>query len=176
MENTELNNTLVFEIGKTIEIKPREGLIISEESIHSLWENVTKRELEKFEMRLNLDKQIYESFLGTIIEAILDEFTSTIYYFIEDARNIEILNKAEKMNIKKIYTWYQANMILIEAILSGYLDNKGDAVFAYYQKNATDSIYYIYARRSTQSGMLYINMSQTGKRSKWHGKRGVCFN
>lgn len=131
----------LFKRGTTITIQPEAGITISESWVNDSWKTITTREKEKGNPDPWLDEDIWKWFKGNTIPAITSQTTSVIWRFAETLTYKQILEEAEKLSIKKIYTYLEAKRLIEHAILSGEIDVKGKGVVAYFRVEGNGNFY-----------------------------------
>ncbi|MBP6908675.1 MAG: hypothetical protein KBB75_02535 [Candidatus Pacebacteria bacterium] len=137
----------LFTRGTTLTVQPESALTISEENMNDSWKKIATREKEKGNPDPWFDEDIWKWFKGVTIPAIANEFTSTIQRFTQTLTHKQILDEAEKMAIKKVYTWLEAKRIIENAILAGEVETRGIGIIAYFKVEGNENFYRFLAWR-----------------------------
>lgn len=165
----------VFKKGTTLNVQTAETFTVSEKSLEGLWKNIIAREKEKSNPKPWIDSDILGWFDGKTMPAIANEFTSTIQRFTQTLTHEQILNEAEKLSVKKIYSWLEAIKIIEQAVLMGEVDVKGLGVIVYFKVDYNDTVYRFHAYRN-DDGQLRVYVYGLDLGFKWNAGCGASFS
>ncbi len=168
-------NSKIFKRGTTLTVSSCEQFTISEKSVNDSWEEIRKRENGKGTPTPSFDDDIWDWFKKKTIPAIKQNFTGTIQRFTETVSHRQILDEAEKLSIKKIYSWLEAKRIIHQAILQGEVDVRGTSVIAYFKVEGNDTLYRFSAYRCG-GDRLSVIVSGVDLEDKYGAGDGACFS
>ncbi len=165
----------VFKKGTTLTVQPAETFTVSEKSLEGLWKNIIAREKEKSNPKPSICINILGWFDGKTMPAIATEFTSAIQRFTQTLTYKQVLNEAERLSVKKIYSWLEAIKIIEQAVLKGEVDVKGLGVFVYFKIDADDTLYFFHVCRNN-GGRLNVFVFELNSEDAWDAGDGASFS
>ena len=165
----------LFTRGATLTVQPKGAFHIVEKNVNDSWKNIIAREKEKLNPYPWFDEDIWKCFNGVTIPAITNEFTSTIQRFTQTLTHKQILEEAEKMSIKKVYTWLEAKQIIENAIFAGEIETRGIGIIAYFKVEGNENFDRLRAWRD-DDGRLRVGVHEVGLVEEWIAGRGACFS
>ncbi len=165
----------VFKKGITLTVQATETFTVSEKSLEGLWKNIIAREKDKKNPEPWFDDDILGWFDGKTMPSITAESSSTIQRFTQTLTHAQILQEAENLSIKKIYSWLEAIKIIEQAVLMGEVDVKGLGVIVYFKIDGDDTVYRFYAGRSG-GGRLSVSVNEYFPSFEWDAGDGASFS
>ncbi len=146
----------------------------TESSVKNFLKKVFEREAELGNPTPSIDGDIWGWFSGKVMPGF-QKFITTVYRFIKNLTHRQILEEAERTEVKKIYTYLEALSVIREAILSGEVDEKGKGIIAYFQVEGINKQYRFDAYRHDH-GQLNLNVLEVAQVSEWRAGACACFS
>jgi hypothetical protein len=165
----------LFKRGTTLAVSACPAFTVTENNLADSFKEIREREEGKGNPEPWFDDDIYKWFKGITVPAITAEFTSTIQRFTKTVIHEQVLDEAEKLSIKKIYTLLEAKMVIHQAILKGEVDVKGTAVIAYFKVDGNDTLYRFGAYRIVDD-QLSFSVFKVNLDRKYFSGDGACFS
>ena len=148
---------------------------VNESSVMEFLGSIIERERELKNPTPWIDNDIWNYFINKVIPGIIKDFTMTIYRFITSLTHKQILDEAEKMGIKKVYSFLEGLFIVREAVLSGEVDEKGKGIIVYFKVEGIDTSYRFVAWRFAD-GQLGLGVSGVASGRGDGAGYGACFS
>lgn len=148
---------------------------IQEKSVMNFLELVIKREKELKNPTPYVDNDIWKYFKDQVIPGFVKDFSSVICRFLENLTHKQILDEAENLGIKKVYSFLEALSVIRQAILNGEVDEKGKGIVVYFEIKGNNSLYRFNAGRYGD-GRLGVSVGKVHSGSTWDAGCGACFS
>lgn len=168
----------LFQKTKTLIVpKNPDSFTISEETVMTFLKPVLEREAKLKNIIPSIDNDIWRWFLGKIVPGFLKRFVVVIYRFLKNITHQQILDEAERMKIKKIYTWLEALSIIRTSILAGEVDKNGTGIIVYFNFKVDDKeILCRFRAYRRGDGQLRLRVSGVRLDDAWDADSGACFS
>lgn len=160
----------------TIPRSPKD-FVINEDSVTKSLQSIMTREAEKGNPTPSIDNDIWNYFLDQTVPGVLRKITTVVYRFLSMLSHQQILEEAENLGIKRIYSYMEALHIIRKVILIGEVDQKGTGVIVYFNLkiDGKDVLYRFYAYRS-DDGQLRVRVYRVRLASECDAGDGACFS
>ena len=165
----------LFQKTDAITVYPHPSFHVNKNSVMNFLEPVIAREKDLKNPDISFDNDIWNWFDGEIVNAIVLNLYVAVYRFIKNLTNRQILDEADRVRVKKVYSYLEALSIIREAILSGEVDKKGTGVIVYFNITGKDTLYRFDAFRGG-GGRLIIDVHEVRLDGGWGAGRGACFS
>lgn len=145
---------------------------IQEKSVMNFLEPIIKREKELKNPTPIIDRDFWIYFNNCISLGFVKDFSSTIYKFIVNLTHRQIIEEADNLGIKKVYSYLEALSVIRQAILNGEVDKKEARIIVFFKKN--DTLFRIRAHRDAV-GCLNLRFDKVGLDDFFDAGDGACF-
>lgn len=164
-----------FKKTDVINVNPHPFFEVSKNSVMNFLEPVIKREKDLKNPDISFEDDIWKWFDGKTVNAIALNFYVAVYRFIKNLTHHQILDEAEKIGVKKVFSYLEALSILREAILSGEVDKKGTGIIIHFKIEGNDTLYRFSAFRDDY-GELILRVGRVFPGREWDAGIGACFS
>ena len=168
MQSDFLEKTKIFSIEKN-----PESFVINEDSVKKFFISILEREEKLKNLTPHIDDHIWKWFSITV-PGIVENFETAIFRFKKDLTHSQILEEAEDIGVKKIYSYLEALSIIREAILFREVDEKGKGILVYFQIEGNETLYRFYVFYDL--GQLRVGVRKVRFDYKWDAGYGACFD
>ena len=160
----------------TIQKSPKD-FIINEDSVMEKLQSIMTREAEKGNPVPSIDNDIWNYFDNQTVPGVIRGITTVVYRFLSQLSHQRILEEAENLGIKRIYSYLEALHIIRKVILLGEVDQKGTGVIVYFsfKIDGKDALYRFDAFRG-DDGRLGLGVFRVYLDDGYDAGNGVCLS
>lgn len=150
---------------------------INKDSVMKFLQSVMTRETERGNPTPSIDNDIWDYFLNQTVPGVLRKITTVVYRFLSKLSHGQILEEAENLGIKRIYSYLEAFHIIRKVILLGEVDKKGTGVFVYFNfKIDGKDVFYRFLAYRNGDGKLIVHVYKVLLDHGYGAGLGACFS
>ena len=159
----------------TISRSPK-NFIINKDSVMEKLQSIMIKEAEKGNPIPFIDSDIWNYFIDQTVPGVMRKITTVVYRFLSQLSHQQILEEAENLGIKRIYSYLEALHIIRKIIFLGEVDQKGTGIFVYFnfKIDEKDVLYRFNAFRN-DDGKLNLNVNKVNLDNEYNAGDGACF-
>jgi len=170
------SNSTSLRKSTVLTILPTPAMLVNKENTDALFAELNASEKKGGNPTPRVDADITTLFEGQTMPGIDKPFESAIYRFNNDVTHRSILDEAEKMGVKKIYSYTEAIRIVLLSIEFDEVKQKNKSLIVYFKVNGNEQLYSFDAWRDNDRQLnVILNEVNLGHFGHDAGD-GVCFS
>lgn len=167
-------NSEFFIKSTKLTIAPVEDITPTEKSIKSFFADVVQREKEKANPEVSFDNDLWNWFPKKE-SGFIAAIETVLYRFKQAITHRSILAEAERLGIKKVYSYTEGLAIIRALILAGEVDEIGKGIVVYFMSQQKDSLHRFFVFRYDDRKLrLEVNGVNLG--NEYSADDGACFS